>query len=448
MRRLFIWLLVLFLTGCAGLHDQDSNRFVAEDTSRTIDLTVPPLDVWERIRRGYAIPNLNTPLVDKWTRFYASHPEAMQRMANRAGKYLYYIVDEINRRGLPTELALLPFVESAYNPTAYSRAKASGLWQFIPSTGTQFKLKQDWWRDQRRDPIASTNAALDYLEYLFEFQGDWYLALASYNWGEGSVKRAVTHNLAEGKPTDYLSLKMPDETRNYVPKLQAIKNIVADPEKYAVVLPLVDNEPYFATIKKTRDIDLTLAAELAEMPLEDFKALNPSYNQPVILAQHEPMIILPRDKVDIFNANLAAYKGDLSSWKIYQAEPGETYASVARKFGVSEARLRQANGITSRSPGAAGQSLLIPGPGGQGIQVAFNDDTAGNREQSQSRKRAPTASSPPAIRTHVVKKGETLSSIAKRYGTTVSTLRSLNNIKGNTVKTGATIRVPGTGTRG
>lgn len=449
MRRFFIWLLVLFLTGCAGLHDQDSNRFVAQDTSRTIDLTVPPLDVWERIRRGYAIPNLNTPLVDKWTRYYASHPEAMQRMANRAGKYLYYIVDEINRRGLPTELALLPFVESAYNPTAYSHAKASGLWQFIPSTGTQFKLKQDWWRDQRRDPIASTNAALDYLEYLFEFQGDWYLALASYNWGEGSVKRAVTRNLAEGKPTDYLSLKMPDETRNYVPKLQAIKNIVADPEKYAVVLPLVDNEPYFATIKKTRDIDLSLAAELAEMPLEDFKALNPSYNQPVILAEHEPLIILPRDKVDIFNTNLAAYKGELSSWKIYQAEAGETYASVARKFGVSEARLRQANGISSRSSSAAGQSLLIPGPGGEGIQVAFSDNKASdNRNNVQTRTRVPTVSSAPAIKTHVVKKGETLSSIAKRYGTSVSTLKSLNNIKGNTVKTGATIRVPGTGTRG
>jgi len=171
MRRLFIWVLVLFLTGCAGLHDQDGNRFVAQDTSRTIDLTVPPLDVWERIRRGYAIPNLNTPLVDKWTRYYASHPEAMQRMANRAGKYLYYIVDEINRRGLPTELALLPFVESAYNPTAYSHAKASGLWQFIPSTGTQFKLKQDWWRDQRRDPIASTNAALDYLDVFVRVPG-------------------------------------------------------------------------------------------------------------------------------------------------------------------------------------------------------------------------------------------------------------------------------------
>ena len=185
--------LLAILVGCAGM--QEHERTGAEVNTRTVDLTVPPIDVWERIRRGFAIPNLNGPLVDKWTAYYAAHPQSIQRMADRSGKYLYYIVDEINRRGLPTELALLPFVESAYNPNAYSHARASGLWQFIPSTGTQFKLEQNWWRDQRRDPIASTNAALDYLEYLFEFQGDWFLAFASYNWGEGAVKRAMTRNI-------------------------------------------------------------------------------------------------------------------------------------------------------------------------------------------------------------------------------------------------------------
>ncbi len=441
--RILFLALVLALAGCAGLQKgQDGPRFVAEDTSRTIDLTVPPLDVWERIRRGYAIPNLNSPLVDKWTAYYASHPDAMQGMATRAGKYLYYIVDEINRRGLPTELALLPFVESAYNPAAYSSAKASGLWQFIPSTGTQFQLKQDWWRDQRRDPIASTNAALDYLEYLFEFQGDWYLALASYNWGEGSVKRAVTRNLADGKPTDYLSLNMPNETRNYVPKLQAIKNIVADPEKYAVVLPMVDNEPYFVEVKKGVDIDFHVAAQLAEMPIEDFKALNPSFNQPIILAQQEHSVILPRDKVDIFNTNLAEYKGELTSWKIYQAQQGETYTSIANKFGVSELRLREANAISPKSRSASDQALLIPGPAGQGISLPpparasqASGKSAGNTQAAR-------------VRTHVVLKGETLESIARRYGTTSAALRALNNFKNDTVKTGSKIRIPGTGTRG
>ncbi len=447
--RFLVLLGVLALAGCAGLSTdgQDNQRFVAQDTSRTIDLTVPPLDVWERIRRGFAIPNLNTPLVDKWTSYYAAHPEAMERMATRAGKYLYYIVDEINRRGLPTELALLPFVESAYNPVAFSSARASGLWQFIPSTGTQFQLKQDWWRDQRRDPIASTNAALDYLEYLFEFQGDWYLALASYNWGEGSVKRAITRNLADGKPTDYLSLNMPNETRNYVPKLQAIKNIVADPEKYAVLLPMVDNEPYFVEVKKGVDIDFHVAAQLAEMPIEDFKALNPSFNQPIILAQQEHSVVLPRDKVDIFNTNLAEYKGELTSWKIYQAQQGETYTSIANKFGVSETRLREANALPPKSRSASDQALLIPGPAGQGISLP-----PPARANQATTKRNGTGSSDNTpnnrVRIHVVQKGETLESIARRYGTTSSALRALNNFKNDSVKTGSKIRIPGTGTRG
>jgi membrane-bound lytic murein transglycosylase D len=437
---------LLILAGCAGLSGQDS-RYTAEDTSRTIDLTVPPLDAWERIRRGYAIPNLNSPLVDKWTAYYASHPEAMQRMATRAGKYLYYIVDEVNRRGLPTELALLPFVESAYNPVAYSSAKAAGLWQFIPSTGTQFKLKQDWWRDQRRDPIASTNAALDYLEYLFEFQGDWYLAFASYNWGEGSVKKAVTRNLAAGKPTDYLSLSMPDETRNYVPKLQAIKNIVGDPEKYAVLLPQVDNEPYFVTVKKSFDIDFDVAAQLAEMPIEDFKALNPSFNQSVISALEDHAVILPKDKVDIFNANLLEYKGELSSWKIYEAQQGETFNSIANKFGVSESRLREANRIPPSVRSASDQSLMIPGPAGQGIELA--PPSAGRAPQIAGKlvNTSKSDSSNARIRTHVVRKGDTLDSIARKYGTNTSTLRALNNLKNDNVKPGSKLRIPGTGTR-
>lgn len=449
--KIIVVLCILILTGCAGLNgngDNNANRFVAQDTSRTVDLTIPPTDVWERIRRGYAIPNLNTPLVDKWTAYYASHPEAMQRMAERAGKYLYYIVDEINRRGLPTELALLPFVESAYNPIAYSRAKAAGLWQFIPSTGTKFQLKQDWWRDQRRDPIASTNAALDYLEFLFEFQGDWYLALASYNWGEGSVKKAIDRNLAAGKSADYLSLSMPDETRNYVPKLQAIKNIVADPEKYAVLLPVVDNEPYFVTVKKTADMDMTVAAQLAEMPIEDFKALNASHNQPVIVAIHETDLILPKDKVDIFKANLAQYKGELSSWKIYEASQGETFTMIANKFGVSEARLREANNIPATTRSASNQSLLIPGPAGKGFQLApisgSNPPTVAGRANAS----AQDDNANQRVRTHVVRAGETLASIAKKYGTSDKVLRSLNNLKNDNVKPGTKLRIPGTNTRG
>jgi membrane-bound lytic murein transglycosylase D len=453
--RFLALIAVLVLAGCAGLPGT-SSREGAQDTSMTIDLTVQAPDAWERIRRGYAIPNLNTPLVDKWTAYYARHPEAMNRMANRAGKYLYYIVEEINRRGLPTELALLPFVESAFNPIAYSHAKASGLWQFIPSTGTQFKLKQDWWHDQRRDPIASTNAALDYLEYLFEFQGDWYLALASYNWGEGAVQRAVKRNAAAGKPTDYLSLNMPNETRNYLPKLQAIKNIVADPKKYAVVLPDVDNSPYFVAIKQTVNIDYILAAQFAELPLEDFQALNPSFNQPVISVKENHSIILPRDRVAIYNKNLAQYRGDLTSWRTYEAQEGENLAAIANKFGVPEGRLRQANRIPGNVRVVSAQTLLIPGPSGEGIRLNPADKTSlaqagqGNTARTTTTTaRTTTTSAPPRtaanapVRIHTVRSGDTLGSIAQQYSTTVAAIRALNNLKSDNLRAGARLRVPG-----
>ncbi len=452
--RFLALIAVLVLAGCAGLSGTGS-REGAQDTSMTIDLTVPAPDAWERIRRGYAIPNLNTPLVDKWTAYYAKHPEAMNRMANRAGKYLYYIVEEINRRGLPTELALLPFVESAFNPIAYSHAKASGLWQFIPSTGTQFKLKQDWWHDQRRDPIASTNAALDYLEYLFEFQGDWYLALASYNCGEGAVQRAVKRNAAAGKPTDYLSLNMPAETRNYLPKLQAIKNIVADPQKYAVVLPDVDNSPYFVAIKQNVNIDYVLAAQFAELPLEDFQALNPSFNQPVISVKENHSIILPRDRVAIYNKNLAQYRGDLTSWRAYEAKDGENLAAIANKFGVPEGRLRQANRIPGNVRVVSAQTLLIPGPSGEGIRLNPADKTslaqAGRRNTARTATttaRTTTTSAPPSTaanasaRIHTVRSGDTLGKIAQQYSTTVTAIRALNNLKSNNLRIGARLRIP------
>ncbi|MFU1982420.1 LysM peptidoglycan-binding domain-containing protein [Bordetella hinzii] len=468
--RLLLPVLLVVLAGCAGTGQKQnaegsSSRYVAKDTSRTVDLTSPPRDAWDRIRRGFAIPNLNTELSQQWTDYYAAHPESVQRMAERAGKYLYFIVDEVNRRGLPTELALLPFVESAYNPTALSRSQASGLWQFVPATGQHFNLKQDWWRDERRDPIASTYAALDYLEKLFEMQGDWYLALASYNWGEGSVQRAMAKNEAAGLATDYLSLSMPDETRNYVPKLQAIKNIIADPRKYAVALPKVDNTPYFVTVQKNRDIDIELAAKFAEMPLDEFKALNPSFNRPMIRGEHEPTLLLPADRLATFNANMQNYKGDLSSWSTYATRRGESYAAIAKRYGVSEARLREINEVPSRQKLAAGQVLLVPAAGaankpdtGDAVQLASLSTPVGALDKpAPSAKPGPrplpataarASSARPNVRTHKVSSGDTLFSLAKRYGTTVDALRALNNLKGNNLKVGSQLRVPGTGTRG
>lgn len=452
--RLLLPTVLAVLAGCAGTQ-QDSatqahnkQQYIAADTSRTVDLTRDPVDAWDRIRRGFTIPNLNTELSKEWTEYYAAHPQSVQRMAERAGIYLYYIVDEINRRGLPTELALLPFVESAYNPTALSRSQASGLWQFIPSTGEYFDLKQDWWRDERRDPIASTNAALDYLEKLFEMQGDWYLALASYNWGEGSVQRAMAKNEAAGLPMDYLSLKMPDETRNYVPKLQAIKNIIANPQKYAVTLPHVENSPYFALVPKYRDIDLEVAAKLAEMPLEEFKALNPSFNRPIIRTNVETTLLLPANKVETFQANLQAYKGDLTTWQSYQPRRGESFTTIAKRFGISEASLRSANGIARRTKSASGATLLIPGGRQAGVQLASLETPVGAAVTPPSRTTRAPAANRPNVRTHKVRAGDTLTSIAKRYGTSVTALRALNNMKSSNLRVGTQLRVPGSGSRG
>ncbi|HEY9281677.1 MAG TPA: transglycosylase SLT domain-containing protein [Eoetvoesiella sp.] len=469
--RLFILLFAAVLAGCASnpsKYTSNKKVYTAAETSRTIDLTHPPRDMWDRIRRGFAIPNLDSQLTQQWTDYYASHPESVHRMSQRAGKYLYFIVDELDRRGLPTELALLPFVESAYNPTAYSSAKASGLWQFIPSTGLHYNLEQDAWRDQRRDPIASTNAALDYLSYLYDFQGDWYLALASYNWGEGSVRRAIEKNANNGRPADYISLNMPSETRNYVPKLQAIKNIIANPKKYGITLPNVSNTPYFTTIEtlatpeKPSNIDIAVAAQLAEMSVEEFKLLNASFNRPIILGEHNPTVLLPTNRVDIFNANLLAYKGKLSAWDTYKAQSGESYATIAQKHGISVAQLRQINGISKKRTKAVAQMLLVPAADSTGgIQLASLDiasdsppisasklGTAVARPSARGKKDIVVVRRKANVRTHTVKGGETLFALAKRYNTSVDELRKLNNLKNNNLAKGKQLRVPGTNVRG
>ncbi|GAA4329019.1 transglycosylase SLT domain-containing protein [Pigmentiphaga soli] len=422
---------------------------LARHTSRpglaplVVDLTVQPTDIWSRLRRSFAIPNIDTPLVKEWEAYYAARPDYLQRSAERASKYLYYIIEEIDQRGLPSELALLPFVESSYDPWALSSAKASGLWQFIPATGHNYNLKQDWWRDERRDPIASTNAALDYLQYLFDFHGDWQLALASYNWGEGSVKRAIEKNEAQNLPTDYLSLDMPDETRNYIPKLQAIKNIISNPTAFGLTLPPIDNQPYFVTVTKSRTMDVKTAAQLAEMPLDEFKALNPSYNRGVIIGGDEPTLILPADRVAVFEANLQAHSGSLSSWHHHTVARGETLATVARKYKTSIATLRKANNLGPRSKVLAGAVLVVP-VGGAAEAAVIASGPANPVRSAVARAPAPRLSA----RTYKVRRGDTLSSIARKYGTTVAQLRALNHLKSSALSIGRTLQIPGTGVSG
>ena len=268
-------------------------------------IPMPAGDLWDRIVRGYGVPDLEGPLVDKWEQWYSERPEYVARMVARSRRYLYHIVVEVETRNMPLEIALLPMIESAYNPTALSIGRASGIWQFIPSTGQNYGLKQNWWFDSRRDVIAATTSALDYLEKLHDQFGDWQLALAAYNWGEGNVERAVARNRAKGLPTDYSSLtKMPAETANYVPKLQAVKNIIADPGRYGLSLADVPDAPYFAVVKTTKKMDVKRAADLAELPQDEFLALNPQHNRPVIAGADEYTILLPIDKAEIFAAKL------------------------------------------------------------------------------------------------------------------------------------------------
>ena len=473
----------------------------ADEASSVEELGVPS-DVWERIRRGYAMPVLQSKLVDRWVDFYTKDPAYLRRMSERAGQYLYHIVEEIENRGMPTELALLPFVESAFQAEALSRAKAAGLWQFMPATGKAYDLAQNLWRDDRRDILESTRAALDYFEYLHGMFGDWHLALAAYNWGEGSVQRAIQRAKRRKQPTDYLHLRMPRETANYVPKLEAVKRIISDPARYGITLPDVGNEPFFVTITKPRDIDIETAAELAGMPLEEFRRLNPSYKLPVIVASHNNVMLLPADKVDFFVDNLASWMDSgqpLSQWTTYRLQQGETLAQVAGRSGMTEDELRKVNGIPKGRRVLANSTLLVRSTGTEDQQdiaaelanaklqlsptttwrrvtyrVRSGDTLSGiarrwritmksivtaNRLRSDRLRvgqrlvltvpnvpRQAIASTQRSESSqhviHRVRSGETLSTIASRYGVSISQLKMTNRIRTNLIRPGQRLRIP------
>jgi len=320
-------------------------------------------DIWGRIRTGYAIPDLNNELVTKHINWYSSRPDYIARTTARASRYLFHVVTELEKRGMPTELALLPFIESAFNPQALSSANAAGMWQFVPGTGRDFNLKQSAFQDDRRGVLASTDAALTYLQRLYDMFGDWQLALAAYNWGEGSVQKAVARNRAAGKPTDFESLAplMPAETRNYVPKLQAVKNIIANPGQYGLSLPPVDNQPYFTTVDKTSDIDLTIAAHLAELSVDEFKALNPQFNRPVITGGEQTKILLPQENAEKFHLNLAQWGRALSTWTTHKITSArERIETLASRFHTTPEVIRQANNIPQKTVLKAGSTILVP----------------------------------------------------------------------------------------
>jgi membrane-bound lytic murein transglycosylase D len=403
----------------------------------------PPVDIWERIRRGFAMPDLDSDLVRNREQWYASRPDYMLRMTERSRPYLFHVVEELERRNMPTELALLPFIESAFNPQAVSSAKAAGMWQFMPATGKYFDLKQNLFRDDRRDVLESTRAALDYLQKLYGMFGDWHLALAAYNWGEGSVGRALAKNRAQGKPLTYSDLGMPNETRYYVPKLQAVKNIVAQPEAFNTQLPLIQNHPYFKSVPIERDIDVALAVKLANVRLEDFKALNPSMNLPVILAAGTPQILLPWDNATIFERNLQDHANrPLATWTAWQAPRTMKPEEVASQLDMSVEQLRTVNNIPPRMLIKAGSTLLVHRKG------RLDSDVAAHLADNGQLGLAPEV----VLRRISVKarKGDSLASLAARHGVSATNMAAWNKLKANSpvaVGQTLTILVPSEGAR-
>lgn len=468
--------------------------------------------VWTRVRDGFKIPNMENSVVDENLAKYSKRPDYLQRMANRSQKYLYHIIEEVTARGMPTEIALLPFVESAFVTNAKSRVKAAGLWQFMPATGKHYELDQTMWKDERYDVLQSTAAALTYLQRLHDEFDDWPLAFAAYNWGEGNVRRAIKRNQSLGLPTDYMSLKMPAETRNYYPKLQAIKNIVQNPNDYGIKLPTIYNEPFFVQIFKDQDIDVKRAAKLAGMSHEEFSTLNPSFNRPVIVASHNHSMLMPTDKLDQFIENLVAYRTSgkpLSSWTTYRVQPEDTVAAIARKAHMTEAALREANQIPAGRRIKPGSLVLVSKSSGLGNAEDISSDTIdasfalaqdyrrvtyrvrrGDNMRSVARRlgvspatimksnglrsqrlrvgqtlrvnvpivtrqtptsRPTTTRSTPdtpvaSTKFYVVRKGDTLYSIANRYGITASALRNANNISGNNISVGQRLTINASGT--
>jgi len=362
------------------------------------DLTTPPASLWLRIRNGFAMPDLVHPQVRQEEDFYANRPEHLRRVVERSRRYLFHIVEVVERRGMPSELALLPIIESAFNPVAVSSARAAGMWQFIPSTGLDFGLRQNWWLDGRRDILLSTEAALDYLQKLYDMFGSWDLALAAYNCGEGCVQRAIARNALRGDRVDFASLQLPAETRAYVPKLQAVKNIIANPQQYNTTLAEMRNEPFFGKVQVQQHMDVKVAARLAGMTVDEFVALNPAHNRSVINVNKLSTLLLPLDRINQFSAGLnnLGNRG-LASMQIYTPRAGEPLETIAKRNGVSVAALKRANDLPPRAKlAAANIDLMIPGSSAGADESPVRSIAAAQAAAARRANAAPAARKGPA----------------------------------------------------
>lgn len=422
---LTLWLVIL--AGCQTTSNQPdraatahrpSGQSVSETPQRSVRNATwrapferdEPHTLWTRIRGGFQLDPalIDSPRVDKQRLHYVSQSGYFEVTSERAQRYLHYVVEELDKRDMPLELALLPFVESGYNPLIYSRSQAAGIWQFIPSTGKVFSLHQDELYDGRRDITASTSAALDYLSKLSTlFDGDWLLAVAAYNCGEGCVGRAVKRNQSLGLPADYWNLQLPAETMDYVPRLLALAQIISAPKQYGINLPALQDEPYFAQITIRRPLDLLKAAELARISADEMRYLNPGFKHRVATPREPYQLLVPVEQAEQFSAALARLpESERVPFSRYTVRRGDNLSQIARRHGSSVEALRRANGLRDNLINV-GQSLIVP-----------RGDTA-----------LASASSPtPARRTYTVQSGDSLYSIARRFGVKVRQLQAWNGI--------------------
>jgi membrane-bound lytic murein transglycosylase D len=388
-------------------------------------------DLFERMRAGFLLDVDNRAAIDVELNWFANHPDYLERTFGRSSLYLYHIVAEVERRGMPLEIALLPVVESAFEPYAYSRAAASGLWQFIPDTGSRHGLKQNWWYDGRRDVIESTRAALDYLQEMHdEFNGDWLLAIAGYNCGEKCIEHAIAVNQAAGLPIDFWSLRLPAETRTYVPKLLAMRQLVANPADFGISISHIANEPYFKQVDTGGQIDLKIAAELAGVTYEELYELNPAYHRWATDPSGPDTLLLPCDAAEVFRRNLALLSPD-ERMRVahYRVQRGDTLATVAKRFKTQPAVLRELNTLGANGPLVVGSELRVP--------------SAASALPAKAALAAARFDSPPVLRKsrrpviHIVRAGDNLYAIARRHRMDVHKLASLNGMQpGDSVYTG------------
>jgi membrane-bound lytic murein transglycosylase D len=420
----------------AGAHVQSAPAPTAQATTVSaagaVTTTEPVLaaqpagDLFERIRSGYKLPYVDQKAIDRELNWFANNPEYLERTFGRAEMYMHYIVDELEKRNMPRELALLPVVESAFEPYAYSKARASGLWQFIPGTGSKYGLKQDWWYDGRRDVVESTRGALDYLQALHdEFDGDWLLAVAAYNCGEGNVERAIRRNQAVGKPTDFWNLKLPQETRAYVPKLLAMSRLVGNPGDYGLVFSPIPDEPYFVPVNTGGQIDLQVVADLAGISRDELFQLNPAFHRFATDPTGPYVLLVPAEVADGLEQTLLSLSPEQRMRvERYTVQPGDSLASVAQRFNTSEGMVRELNSLPERDKLSAGDELRVPS---SSVQLPAKALRAALLVDQPTRARRSLRGGS----LHIVRRGDTLYSIARRSGTDVRTLARLNDMSVN-----------------